>query len=338
MAKERAVVVGAGAIAHAWLKPLIEEGVQVLAVVDRDLERARRRVAEFVPRAEASAELEATLRRHRPDFVVDLTSPEAHAEVTVASLKAGCHVLGEKPMATSLAEARKMVQAAEKARRTYMVSQTRRWDLRHDAIRRTIASGRLGAVTTLNCDFYIGAHFGGFRDKMPSPLILDMAVHHFDLARFFSGCDAASVYCREFNPRGSWYKGAAAASCIFEMTNGVVFNYRGSWCAEGCHTSWNGDWRIVGEKGTLLYDHDRSPVGEVLAGDEGFHRPKKELILNKSPLRHPGMRGAIREMLACLRKGTLPQTHSHDNIRSLAMVFAAIESSQKGKKIPVKAL
>jgi len=259
-------------------------------------------------------------------------------QVTTAALKAGCHVLGEKPMATSLADARKMVRAAEQAARTYMVSQTRRWDVKHDAIRRTIAAGRLGPITTINCDFYIGAHFGGFRDEMASPLILDMAIHHFDLARFFAGCDAVGVYCREFNPRGSWYQGAAAASCLFEMTNGVIFTYRGSWCSEGCHTSWNGDWRIVGEKGSLLYDHDREPAGEVVAGDEGFHRPKKELVPAKSTLKHTGMRGGIREMLACLRKGTPAQTECHDNIRSLAMVFAAIESAAKGKTLPVKPL
>jgi hypothetical protein len=50
------------------------------------------------------------------------------------------------------------------------------------------------------------------------------------------------------------------------------------------------------------------------------------------------MHGALREMLAFLRTGKLPQTECHDNIKSLAMVFAAIESNKKGKKIEIKAL
>ena len=165
-----------------------------------------------------------------------------------------------------------------------MVSQSRRWDAKHDVVRRVVTGGRIGALTTINCDFYIGAHFGGFRDEMASPLILDMSIHHFDLARFMTGADPVAVYAKEFNPRGSWYAGDVAASCIFEMTGGVIFTYRGSWCAEGCHTSWNGDWRLIGEKGTLLYDHDTEPHGQAIDGDEGFHRPMKDLAVPDSDL------------------------------------------------------
>ena len=99
-----------------------------------------------------------------------------------------------------------MVRTAEKTGKLYMVSQSRRWDAVHDSARRTIATGRLGPLTHVNCDFYIAAHFGGFRAEMPSPLILDMAIHHFDLARFLTGTDPVAVYAREFNPAGSWYR------------------------------------------------------------------------------------------------------------------------------------
>jgi predicted dehydrogenase len=196
---------------------------------------------------------------------VNLTVPEAHCEVTVAALKAGAHVVSEKPLSATMKEARKMVRASEESGKMFMVSQTRRWDSNHDVTRRVLESGQLGDITTLNCDFYIGAHFGGFRDEMDSPLILDMAIHHFDLARYFTGSDAVAVYAREYNPKGSWYKGDVAASCIFEMSNGSVFTYRGSWCAEGCHTSWNGDWRFVGERGTVLMGNDQPPHGQVVA-------------------------------------------------------------------------
>ncbi len=49
------------------------------------------------------------------------------------------------------------------------------------------------------------------------------------------------------------------------------------------------------------------------------------------------MHGALREMLAFLRTGKTPQTACHDNIKSLAMVFAAIESSRRGRRLPVRA-
>jgi len=335
MAQERAVVVGAGGISGVWLKALLTEHVHVPAVVDLDLTAARRRVAEFALEAEASTDFRAALRKHKPDFVVDLTVPEAHCPVTCTALKAGCHVIGEKPMASTLAEARRMVRAAERTGRLYMVSQSRRWNPRHQVVQRAIAEGRIGALTTVNCDFYIGARFGGFRDQMPSPLILDMAIHQFDLARYMTGCDPLAAYAREFNPKGSWYGGDPAASCIFDMTGGVIFTFRGSWCAAGCPTSWNGNWRFVGDMGTILYDYDQEPRGQVVAGSEGFMRPLKDLEMPAPSLEHTDMHGALCEMLESLRTGKVPQTECHDNIKSLAMVFAAIESSHRGRRVQI---
>jgi predicted dehydrogenase len=337
MASERVVVVGAGGISPAWFKPLKAEGVQVAAVVDLRLEQAQKRIAEFdLAGAEASADMAAMIRRHRPDFVIDLTVPEAHCKTTCKALELGCHVIGEKPMASCMKEARKMVATAERTGKLYMVSQSRRWDARHEVVHRMIAGGQLGTLTTMNCDFYIGAHFGGFRDEMPSPLILDMAIHHFDLARYMSGADPVAVYAKEFNPAGSWYKGDAAASCIFEMSNGVVFTYRGSWCSEGFHTSWNGDWRFITDRGTLLYDHDQEPKAVVVDNNEGFHRKMRDVPMPPTNVQYTGMHGALREMLEFLRTGRTPQCECHDNIRSLAMVFAAIESSRKGRRVTVK--
>jgi predicted dehydrogenase len=332
------VVVGAGSISNAWLPPLKAEKVEVRGIVDLDVERAKAQAAKYELEAETSNDLKATLQTTQPDFVVDLTVPEAHCKVTCTALRSGCHVIGEKPMAGSMAEARRMVKAAEETGKLYMVSQSRRWVGSHQAARKMCESGKIGELTTANCDFYIGAHFGGFRDAMASPLILDMSIHHFDLVRCITGKDPVAVYCQEFNPKGSWYAGDVAASAIFEMTDGLIFTYRGSWCAEGCHTGWNGDWRFVGTKGTILMEKDGMPAGEILAGDDGFNRPKKPLASMKNTTQHEGQRGALRDLLAFLRTGQTPPCECHDNIKSLAMVFAAIESNKKGRRVPVRAL
>ncbi len=336
MASWRAIVVGAGGISGAWFPPLKKEGVEIKAVVDIRKEEAEKKIAKHELSAVASDDLAKTLAETEADFLLDLTVPEAHCEVTCAGLGAGLHVVSEKPMASSMDEARKMVAASEKSGRLYMVSQSRRWDAKHATVAATVAAGKLGGLTSLNCDFFLGAHFDGFRTKMPSPLILDMAIHHFDLARMISGADARAVYAREFNPAGSWYDGDVAANCIFEMTGGVMFAYRGSWCAEGCHTSWNGDWRVIGREGTLLYEHDNPPHGQVLAGDEGFSRPLKDLEVVDSPVEKGGMHGGLSEMLRFLETGEKPQTECHDNIKSLAMVFGAIESSREGKRVEIR--
>jgi predicted dehydrogenase len=337
MAKERVVIVGAGGISKAWIPPLQKEKIEIVALVDLNLDTARQRAAEYKLDIEISDDLPKTLRSTQPDFVLDLTIPEAHAKVTCAALKMGIPVLGEKPMASTLPEARRMVRTAEQNKTLYAVSQSRRWIPNHDVTRRMLQKGRVGTVTTANCDFYIGAHFGGFRAVMDSPLILDMAIHHFDLARYLIGADPLKVYCHEFNPAGSWYTGDVAASAIFEMTNGVVFTYRGSWCAEGCLTSWNGNWRIIGTKGTLLMQKDEMPTGEVVVG-----KPKGGLMAKCKPvqplkptLKYETMHGALREMLAALRGGPTPQCECHDNIKSLAMVQAAIQSSKTGRAVTI---
>lgn len=333
---ETAVVVGAGGISNAWIPPLVEEGVEIRAIVDLNPDAASGQVEKYGLDCAVSTDLAEILRRDRPDFVVDLTVPEAHCAVTCAALEAGIPVIGEKPMAASMAEARLILETSERTGKLCMVSQSRRWNPYHDSIRLAVRNGLAGRVSTVDCDFYIGAHFGGFRDRMRSPLLLDMAIHHFDLARFLTGQDAVAVYAREYNPAGSWYAHGAAAACVFEMSGGAVFSYRGSWCAEGFHTSWNGDWRLCGEHGTILYRQDHAPAAQVVAETGGFHSMMRDAELPEPTVTAQTMQGALREMLEYLRTGRIPQTECHDNIKSLAMVFAALESSRTGRRVVVE--
>jgi predicted dehydrogenase len=294
------------------------------------------------------------LDRTRPDLVIDLTTPEGRMAVTGAALAAGFHVLCEKPLADSVAAAGEIAELADRSSRMCMVSQSRRWDMGPATVRQAIRDGVIGALTSVHCDFFLGAHFGDCRltdpdspeeayalatamarKTMSSPLIGDMAVHHFDMARFMTGLDPVSVYAREFSPAGSWYDGACSAICIFEMTDGVTFSYRGSWSAEGFTTEWNGNWRLIGENGTILYESNGPPKAQLVGGSDGFRRPLRDLDLAAAHVPYPGMRGALREMLAFLRSGETPQTPCRDNIRSNAMVAAALVSSRTDQRVPV---
>ena len=335
MASEKVILVGAGAIAESWIPPLKKEQTEIIGIVDLDLAKAEKLKSKFNLEAVCSDNLEAMLDDYSPDFLMDLTIPEAHCEVTCTALRRRIPVLSEKPMASSMEEARKMVQAAEEHNTLYMVSQSRRWVKPHAQLLTAIKAGAIGNLTTLHADFFIGAHFGGFRDAMVSPLILDMAIHLFDLARFFSGKDPVAVYAQEFNPQGSWYQGDASATCIFEMEDGVNFNFRGSWCSEGCHTDWNGDWRILGSKGTLLYQGGSTPTGEAIVNDEGFHRELAPIEIPELDMPREYFHQGLHEMLTALRTNTPPATECHDNIKSLAMVFAAIESSRRQERVEV---
>jgi predicted dehydrogenase len=252
----RAVLVGCGGICGAWLKAVQgETAVQVVGLVDLRAEAMAKVAQDYgligLPQ---STDLAALLREVRPDAVFNCTVPEAHLPVTLTAFEHGCHVLGEKPLADTLENARTMVDAAARAGRTLAVLQNRRYQAQIRSLRAFLDRGTIGRVSSVNADFYIGAHFGGFRDRMRHVLLLDMAIHSFDQARLITGADPIRVYCHEWNPAGSWYDHDASAQCIFEMTGGVVLNYRGSWCCEGLNTTWECDWRIMGEKGCVTWN------------------------------------------------------------------------------------
>jgi len=335
----RALIVGAGGMGRAWGRCLRDcHDTEVAGWVDLVPERAESAAAELgFAGIHTGPDLERALAVVRPDFVVDVTVPEAHHGVTLAALAAGVPVLGEKPMAASMEQARAMVAASERTGRLYMVSQSRRYDARIHAFRRLIRQ-EIGPLGILNADFYIGAHFGGFRDEMPSPLVLDMAIHTFDAARYLSGADPVAVYCEEFNPPWSWYRGNACATAVFEMTGGLRFTYRGSWCSEGMHTSWESEWRAVGPAGTAIWDGRDRIEAEVAVAPEGFHSRLEKRAVSVEEGVASGIAGSLREFLQALGSpgGPPPNGECHDNIRSLAMVFAAMESARTGRRVPVR--
>jgi predicted dehydrogenase len=336
----RALLVGCGGISRAWLRALQDmPTVQIAGLVDIVEASALARAEEFgLQGALIETDLARALDALDPQVVFNCTIPEGHREVTLTALAHDCHVLGEKPLADSMARAREMVAAALAADKLFAVIQNRRYDANIRRFRHLVASGALGPLTTLNSDFYIGAHFGGFRDRMAHVLLLDMAIHTFDQARLISGADPVSVYCHEWNPPGSWYDHDASAVAVFEMSSGLVYTYRGSWCAEGLNTTWEADWRAVGVEGSALWDGAERFAAETVQARGGF---RSELAPLAIPEHDPGPKvgghaGVIREFVHCVQEGGVPETAAADNIQSLAMVFGAIESAERGEAVRIE--
>jgi predicted dehydrogenase len=335
--KFRVVLVGCGGIVGAWMGAVEKrDDVEIVGLVDLDESKALalREKYDFLKDADVGTSLKDMLDAKNPDVVFDCTVPVAHPVVTITALEHGCHVLGEKPLADNLADAQKMVSASEKAGKTYAVIQNRRYIKNIVAFRKLVESGKLGDVTTVNSDFYVGAHFGGFRAEMEHVLLVDMAIHTFDMARYISGTEAVSVYCHEWNPKGSWYSHGASVMAIFEMADGSVYNYRGSWCPEGMNTSWECDWRVVGVQGSAIWDGREKIQYEVPEKSDGliWSGEVKDVEL-REPIDFGGHAGVINEFLESLKSGGTPQTECHDNIKSLKMVLAAVESAETGKKV-----
>jgi len=335
----RVVLAGCGGMSGAWLGAA--KGIpdmEIVGLVDIREEAARKRAADFeLQDAVISTDLKDALDQLSPDVVFDCTVPEAHIKVTLEALEHGCHIFGEKPMADSMENARKAVAAAEKAGKIYAVIQNRRYDPRIRRLRHYLESGDIGPITTLDSDFYIGAHFGGFRDHMEHVLLLDMAIHTFDAARFIIGADPVSVYCKEWNPSGSWYDHDASAVAIFEMSNGIVYTYRGSWCAEGLNTSWECDWRVIGKNGSVKWDGGGGFQVQTVARAGGFFSEWQDVNIppHDAGEKVGGHDGLIKEFIRCARTGEAPETVCTDNIKSLAMVFGAIESAELGKPVDI---
>lgn len=334
----RAVLVGCGGISRRWLDAVEElPDVDVVGLVDLREAAARERAGQYgLDDALIATDLDAALDALTPDVVLDCTVPSAHYPVTMAALAHGCHVMGEKPLADSMPHAREMVAAARAADRLFAVMQNRRYNPQLRRLASFVASGVLGRITTVNCDFYIGAHFGGFRERMEHVLLLDMAIHTFDAARLITGGDARAVYCHEWNPPGSWYDHDASAVAVFEMTDEVVYTYRGSWCAEGLNTSWESAWHVVGERGSVAWDGHDGFRAEVVAESGGFFSTWEPVpVPPYEGERTGGHTGALREFVHCVRTGCVPETVGSDNIQSLAMVFGAIESATTGARVEI---
>ncbi|MFN8374377.1 MAG: Gfo/Idh/MocA family oxidoreductase [Anaerolineae bacterium] len=336
----KVLLVGCGGISDAWVKAALAlEDVQLVGFVDLNVEAAQKRAQQYGrEQVYVGADLDAALAQTQPDIVFDCTVPVARLGVVTKALEYGCHVFSEKPMANTLDEARTLITVAQRAGKTFAVMQNRRYDPNILNVKQMLRDETLGTLTAVNSDFYVGAHFGGFREQMAHVLLLDMAIHTFDAARFLSGADAVSVYCKEWNPPGSWYARDAAAMAIFEMSSGLVYSYRGSWCAEGLRTTWESDWRIVGQRGSLRWDGATDIHAEVVEKADGFFSTVRDVppppAAPKSEQSNHYL--AIRDFIDCMRTQKTPQTMGTDNIKSLAMVFAAIQSAEEKREVRVE--
>jgi len=336
MSKHRVIVAGCGGMSNVWLDyAAAREEVEIVGLVDLHAETARATRERRGLQVPVFEDLEEAIESTGAGLVFDVTVPSSHKRIVTTAMRLGCDVFGEKPIAESPDDAKEIVELAARTGKRYSVMQNRRYSKHIRPLRDFLAAGGIGTVGTVHSDFFIGAHFGGFRDAMDSPLVVDMAIHTFDMARFLTGADPVTVYCHEFNPPGSWYAGNASAVCLFEMSDGSVYTYRGSWCSEGFNTSWEADWRFIGTKGTAKWDGTAPPAAEVVdeSKEAGFRLRTKEAELPGPWEGREGHFGCLDEMFAALEEGRPAETDCADNAKSAAMVFGAVESARKGKKI-----
>ena len=334
------VLAGCGGISHEWLKPITANAdwnARIVGLVDLNPEAIDMQITRYnLTDVVTGGDLAPVLEQTKPDIVFDCTSHDAHQAITQTALAHGCHVLGEKPLAHSIQAARAMIEASEDAGKLYAVMQNRRYDPNIRRLKSLIDSDVLGEINTLNSDYYMGIHVGGYRKHMRYPLLIDMAIHTFDAARFILGTDPVTVYCKAWNPPGSDWDHEAAALAIFEMSDGGVYTYRGSWSAEGLPTTWESDWRAIGVRGSALWDGAANIRAQQVGKTGMWMSELVDVEIPDASLDFGGHAGCIEEFLRCVRENKTPLTDAHDNIKSLAMVYAAIASSESGQRVNVE--
>lgn len=315
----RVVLAGAGGFGRRWLGVLEASAeVQLCGVADLDVAVARAAAdATGRPGLPVGADAVALARQVGAQALINVTTPAAHHPVATAAMVAGLPVLSEKPLAETVAQGLSLAAASEVTGQLLMISQSRRWNPRLDRLRQM--SERLGRIGSVTTTFARRERFGGFREVMAQPLLVDMAVHAFDSARFLLRAEPVSVYCQTYNPAWSWFAGDANAVAVFEMDNGARYLYDGTWVTPGATTSWNGEWRVGGEHGTARWDGDHDPVldAEVAAPDS-------------PPRPYSDVEGSLQVFVRALRTGVVPEGEVHENLMSLAMVEAAVRSAAAG--------
>ena len=170
---------------------------------------------------------------------------------------------------------------------------------------------------------------GDFRYSMPNVLLVDMSIHHFDMLRAITGRNAERVYAQSWHVPDGNYTGDAAATVLITLEGGIPVTYRGNWATDAPETTWNGDWEIVGERGRLAWAADGT--GDSTITWLPYGRAPESIPAAVLPA--AGQHGLLAGFVDAVVTGREPDTSAADNINSIAIVFAAVESAATGTAV-----
>jgi len=342
----RVVVAGVGLWGRSWIDVVQSSPIcELVALVDLDqaaLEHAASsagisRAACFATVTDAAAAVTA-------DAVLVVVPPAAHTAVALEALDAGLHCLIEKPFATTLADARVVVERGDAAGRVVMVSQQYRYRPGARTVQRLVADGAIGRVGAASIRFSQVLTARGFQHKMDEPLLHDMAIHHFDLIRAVLAVEPVSVLATSHNPRWSPFAGNADATAVFEVSDGTAVWYEGSWAPRGPLTAWDGAWEIHGDDGSIHWDghevlvqpRERPTIAKIER--RVLRREWRGRRIRPARIEYPDRGGSLAELRSAIHAGREAETSARDNIRSLALTLAAVESARRRAAVDLEEL
>lgn len=335
------VQVGMGRWGRNWAKnaiPKVKE-VEVVAWVDASAEALKIAQEELDLDPDCCfLTVDEVLNSVDADAVLISAALPGHVPVARVALEAGKHVLTEKPFAPSVEDAQRLVDLADKRQRVLMVSQNYRFFPAPMTAARLVAEETVGPVYAVNLIFRRHVPEPTVRHAgLVQPLLMDMAIHHFDLLRMVLGREPEVVYCYGWQPPGSKFNEPPSAAMIVQFGDGIVVTYQGSWMSTGPTTHWAGDWRMECTKGEIAWTGRGG--GDIGVRADQVHVRKlagQEESVKMPELHYTGRAGTLGAFAQTITTGKAPDYASlgGDNVGSLRFMAAAIESAAVGR--PVK--
>ncbi len=341
----RVGIAGCGKIAQVRHLPeyRAHPDAQIAGLFDLNHERAGSLAREYG--AKAFDSYEAMLSDPSIDAISVCAANAAHAEMAVAALNAGKHVLCEKPMATTLADCERMVRAARESGKTLMIGQNQRLAAAHVKARELIQAGAIGRVITFTVAF---RHCGPetwsvdpgsntwFFDKSKAAMgvMADLGVHKTDLIQFLTGQTITEV-----NARLSTLDKKYADGTPISVDDNAMCIYRLSGGAEGVMAvSWTDYWGE--DNSTVLYGTEgvmriyENPAHSIVlqrrgAGEEYFDLAPMQTNDAQSKS------GVIDLFVDHLIVPEKPCISGESVLTAMRAVFAAEESSRTGRTVRI---
>ena len=342
----RVGIIGCGKIAQVRHIPeyAANPNAEVYGFYDINQERTKELAEKYGGKAFAT--YEELLADPTIEAVSVCAANHAHAEITIAALKAGKHVLCEKPMAVTLAECEAMVAAAKESGKYLMIGQNQRLAKAHAKAKELIEQGAIGKVLTFRTIF---GHGGPetwsvdpgkntwFFDKTKAAMgaMADLGIHKTDMIQYVLGTKIAKTQAvlttlDKRDATGGLIGVDDNAICIYQMENGVIGTMTASWTY---YAAEDNTTVIYGTKGELrLYDDPKYSVQQINADGTRIDYQIDQIQTNDNQTAS----GIIDLFVECLVEGKEPEISGENVLHAMKAVFASIESSAKGCAVEVK--
>jgi len=326
-------LIGASTIAREWMLDAIraQPGNEAVAVLSSDTGRAAA-YAKSHGIATGYTSLDALLADPAVDAVYISTTNELHKQQTLAAAAAGKHVLCEKPLALSVADAREMVDACARAGVVMGTNHHLRNAATHARMREMLAAGAIGKPLYARVfhAVYLPTHLQGWRLNKPSAgagVILDITVHDADTLRFVLGAEpveAVALSQQSGLAEGELEDGVMA---VLRFDNGASAQLHDAFTVRFAGTG----LEVHGTEGSLIGREvmTQRPIGTVtLINAQGA---------TELPLEHENLYvRSVRAFVAAIRGEGAPAATGEDGVRSLATALAVLEAARSGRRTPVR--